>query len=344
MKIIFIPKGTWGGAQVVTFSLFKLHSYKKIDEPLKLVTLTSGRLVEDVRALGYSVDVISGGRWPAPLREALQFGRLVVYLWRQRANEIILNSNYSLLVAPCLLLLGRAFSFINHGRPYHRNALVYGACMAALYIVESTARASIVVNPLVAVSRRAIALPNFISEKALPETERATERACEGRSRRILIIAEYTRNKGVDHLLGIMSAVRFRFPDAEALVVGRRNNLDAAAEGAFNERGVFFHGECRDIRSLIRGAWCVVSVSRNESFGLGSLLAVKMGCPVLATSTDGARYLSRFCRGLLIFKSTSELVEQLSALDDVRRLVAVRHIAMLERIWEHRACWFLLRA
>jgi glycosyltransferase involved in cell wall biosynthesis len=340
MITFFIPKGGWGGAQVVTYCMLRCVMEGPDAPNVHLVCLSSGRLVERAAELGVSCTVIerpNAGLWRG-LRQF--FGVTRALFFGRRRGRLCFASNYSLLLIPLARMIGRDVVFVNHGRPYHSRWVVQQMAFVAMALCELLCPRYVVVSPELGLIRRGKLLPNFLPLPLLPTTEvpfPATARSRVGRGVRILVIAEFAPNKNFDYALRCLRYAKQRGLDVECVVLGATNGLAPDSERAFVTAGFGFVGAVDDVRPYFEAVDCVVSFSANESFGLGILLALRCGVPVVATPTMGARYIARFSKGLTIFSSPKEFVDILLSVCFHTRRARVRHDGMLQRIWLGRA-------
>lgn len=135
--------------------------------------------------------------------------------------------------------------------------------------------------------------------------------------------------KGFDVLLDAFAVVLAAVPDARLRIVGEGGEhaaLVARAQAAGIAAQVRFEGLLsRDaLRSALAGATCLVSSSRQETFGVAVAEAQAMGLPVVATRCGGPEYI--------VAPDTGLLVEP----DDAAALAAAM-LASLQRSWDRAA-------
>ena len=122
----------------------------------------------------------------------------------------------------------------------------------------------------------------------------------------ILFVGRAEKRKGLRHLLGAYSRLKWEFPDLRLIVVGP-GNPDADASRVMAERGiddVVFIGRVSDdeLPGYHRSAdiFCSPAICR-ESFGLVLLEAMAAGLPVVATNIAGhAGVVTHGEQGLLV--------------------------------------------
>ena len=106
----------------------------------------------------------------------------------------------------------------------------------------------------------------------------------------LLAIGRLVPEKGYDHLLQAMVAVRARLPRARLLIAGDgplAGALEATRARLRLDDAVFFLGSRADVPELLASAEVVVQASTKEAAPLAVLEAMAAGRPVVATAVGG---------------------------------------------------------
>lgn len=142
---------------------------------------------------------------------------------------------------------------------------------------------------------RFVVIPNSIDMKQILNLSARQEGIpSKNFSLRIVSVGRLYPAKGFDLLLEALARLRTRAPhlNFEAWIIGEgpeRTNLETQIQKLGLEKWVKLAGHTTNPYAWMASADLFVSSSRWEAFGIVIAEALAVGCPVLATATDGAR-------------------------------------------------------
>lgn len=131
-------------------------------------------------------------------------------------------------------------------------------------------------------------------------------------------VGEPSHTKGLDILIGAMGLVKENFPDEMMQLIlvdkiSEKEKLISLSEKHGISDRIFWTGLLTqmEIGSLLRKCHALVSASRMETFGKAIVEAQACGLPVIATKTDGAKFILQGNeQGILVeTESVNELAE-----------------------------------
>lgn len=131
------------------------------------------------------------------------------------------------------------------------------------------------------------AVPSMILPAGIHST--FAESACNTQAQKpidVLFVGTFDRNKGIDRLITLVESL----PAIQFAVVGHgplKMQLQAVAERCQNLR-LLSSQSPEALKAYYEQAKCLLSLSRNESFGLVMTEAMACYTPVIATETDGS--------------------------------------------------------
>ncbi len=148
----------------------------------------------------------------------------------------------------------------------------------------------------------------------------------------IVTLGELKVLKGQRDFVLAANEVVKQHPDARFVVAGKDNSLDQNFRRELKrlvrvlgmEENFLWLDWLDDIRPLLAAADIFISPSHSESFGLAILDAMAAGCPVIATTTDGAKELIAEENALVPIRDPLALSNKISwflADHDERRLL-----------------------
>lgn len=300
-----------GGAETALYTLLRHSAWPR--DAVRVVSLTDGgRIAEDIRALGISVECLGGRRGVLTLRQLLRLRRIVidsrarvVQAWMYHANVVCALVLQTLLRArrprlytsvrgaaharskqkALLRLVRRADAFLSHAA----EKIVFNSRVAAGQHVALGYKAT-----------RIVVIPNgFDSERFRPdETRRSLWRERLEAGDRILVGIVARRDVVKDHPGFLDAAAHLADGDAQWLFVCAGSGCGETDETIVNwvrERGltgrVRLLGECADVSGLYDALDILVSSSISEAFPNVIGEAMASGVTVVATDVGDCRDL-----------------------------------------------------
>lgn len=163
---------------------------------------------------------------------------------------------------------------------------------------------------------KTLVLPNALDPSFTPSRSDATHN--ETHAHRILAVsrlAAHDWEKGIDHLIQAMEAVRQDIPDAELIIVGEgadRTRLEALARASSVSDVIHFHGRVDDdaLRAEFGRCHIFALPSRKEGFGLVYLEAMAAGKPCIVANAGGAPEVINHDSGLVVSYGDVTLLAQ----------------------------------
>lgn len=142
-------------------------------------------------------------------------------------------------------------------------------------------------------------IPNFISHKFFARKNENLTRASLGISANTFVIGavgRLSKEKGFNTL--IQAFIKAELPDSALVIIGDGPEMPRLRRIA--RENIIFTGWQEDPHPYYRIFDLFASTSTNEAFGLTILDAMQAGLPILATETNGPRWLLRDGAGIIV--------------------------------------------
>ncbi len=159
-------------------------------------------------------------------------------------------------------------------------------------------------------------LPNALDPGfSPPDSQSADEHTVEGRILTVSRLAAHDWEKGIDHLIEAMVAVRAKLANAHLHVVGDgidRNRLEGIARQSEAPEAITFLGRVDDdtLRRELESCQLFALPSRKEGFGLVYLEAMAAGKPCIVANAGGAPEVIDSNSGVVIPYGETNLLAQ----------------------------------
>lgn len=334
-KILFvITKSVWGGAQKYVYDL-ATNIPRDAFEPV--VALGGyGPLAEKLRTAGVEIYTIKNfQRDVNPLKDMLAFFELVQVLRRVQPAIVHANSSkaggIAALAARCAGLSRPRIIFTVHGWGFHeprsRWQLFLRRCASQLtarlsdtIITVSDYDRDSAIQRRIAPADKLITIPVGISDISLHTKADARRRLFGATSSPVVgVIAEWTRNKGLDVFIEAWGEVTKQVPNAHACFIGwgeEEENLKKNIAAKQLQNSVLMKTVVLDAAAYIKAFDIFVLPSRKEGMPYTILEAGAANVPVIATRVGGVpEILENNVTGLLVApESPPQLAEAIIAL------------------------------
>lgn len=150
---------------------------------------------------------------------------------------------------------------------------------------------------------------------AYPESEKVC---------RFLYAGRIMDEKGIPELLEVAQRILPHFPQVEFhLIGGCESGYEARMQALQGKRGIFYHGQQKDVRPFLEKAHCLIHPSYHEGLSNVCLEAAACGRPIIASDIPGCR--ETFDEGISGFGIEPKNVDALE--DAIRRFLALPHEA-----------------
>lgn len=309
-----------GGAELMFLHLLR-EGAQSHPLPYIVAFLEDGPMVEEVRGLGYTADVIPAGRLRQPVPYVRALRALTAWLRRHRPQAVLSwMAKAHLYVGPAALLAGvPAFWFqhvIPEGHWIDRLAtrLPARGVLCCSSAAEQAQRKLAPVRPTTVV-HPAVDLAAFDTTR-LPAPAVARETLGLPRSVPLVgMVARLQRWKGVHVFLEAATEIHSARPDAEFVVVGGMHRsepgypaeLAAQVERSGLSPRVHFVGYQADVPRWIQAMDVLVHASvEPEPFGMVILEGLALGKGVVATDAGGPREILIGDEGRLVPPNDAE--------------------------------------
>ena len=349
MKVaILMPLAEQRGGAEQLLRLFLRHAPGAPDA-WPLVFFEPGPLVEEARALGFPVRVIRAGRLRQPVRY-MRTVRQLARWFRQESLTLVLSwmGKAHLYGGVAARLAGIPAVWFQHGIPardsWMDRWITRMPAVGVLACSEAAAAAQRRLRPVrpVAVVHPAAELTAFDPDRLPAPVEARRQLGLPESGPLIGMVGRLQRWKGMHTLVQAMPRILERHPEARAVIVGGRHELEPDYEpwlrGLITRLGlqdrVWLAGFQKDIPLWMQAMDVVVHASDREPFGIVVVEAMALGKPVVAGAEGGPReIITEGVDGLLApYEDAETLARQiLRYLDDpafARRVgEAARHRA-----------------
>ena len=349
MKVaILMPLAEQRGGAEQLLRLFLRHAPGAPDD-WPLVFFETGPLVDEARALGFPVQVIRAGRLRQLVRYLHTVRRLARW-FRQEGIALVLSwmGKAHLYGGVAARLAGVPAVWFQHGIPaqdsWMDRWITRVPAVGVLACSEAAAAAQRRLRPVrpVAVVHPAAELTAFEPDRLPAPMEARRQLGLPESGPLIGMVGRLQRWKGMHTLVQAMPRILERHPEARAVIVGGRHELEPDYEpwlrGLITRLGlqdrVWLAGFQKDIPLWMQAMDVVVHASDREPFGIVVVEAMALGKPVVAGAEGGPReIITEGVDGLLApYEDAETLARQiLRYLDDpafARRVgEAARHRA-----------------
>ncbi len=303
-------------------------------EAWPLVFLEPGPLAEEARALGFSVWVVPAGRLRQPVRY-VRTVRQLVRLFRRERVTLVLSwmSKAHLYGGMAARLAGIPALWFQHGIPRADGVMdrliTLVPAAGVLACSQAAAQAQQQLRPVrpVAVVYPAAELSAFDPERLPTPAEARRVLGLPESGPLIGMVGRLQRWKGMHTLVQAMPRILERHPDAHAVIVGGRHELEPDYEPWLRnliarlglQDRVRLAGFQTDIPYWMQAMDVVVHASDREPFGMVVVEAMALGKPVVAGAEGGpAEIITEGVDGLLAPYEKAEVLARqiLRYLDD----------------------------
>ncbi len=291
-----------GGAE----QLLRLFLHHLPDDRVNwmLIFFESGPLVEEARALGFDAQILPAGRLRQPIRYTQVVGQLA-RLFRQKKVTLVLSwmGKAHLYGGVAARLAGIPALWFQHGIPlgsaWMDRLITRIPAVGVLACSQAAAEAQRRWRPArpTAVVYPGVDLSAFDPEKLPPPAEARRQLGLPENGPLIGMVGRLQRWKGMHTLIQAMPQILERYPEARAVIVGGRHELEPDYEDELRKlirrRGlqdrVWLAGFQTDIPRWMQAMDVVVHASNREPFGVVVLEAMALGKPVVAGAEGGPR-------------------------------------------------------
>ncbi len=334
MKVaILMPLAEQRGGAEQLLRLF-LRQAPGAPEDWPLVFFEAGPLVAEARSLGFPVQVIQAGRLRQPVRY-LQTVRQLTRWFRQEGITLVLSwmGKAHLYGGVAAWLAGVPAVWWQHGIPqgstWMDRLITRVPAAGVLACSQAAAEFQQGLRPVqpVRVVHPAADLKAFSPERLPAPAEARRRLGLPETGPLIGMVGRLQRWKGMHTLVEAMPCILERHPDARAVIVGGRHDLepeyepwlrDLIARLGLQDR-VWMAGFQADIPLWMQAMDVIVHASDREPFGIVVVEAMALGKPVVAGAEGGPReIITEGVEGLLApYEDAEALARQvLRYLDD----------------------------
>ncbi len=291
-----------GGAE----QLLRLFLRYLPDDPVNWIPIffENGPLVEEARTLGFDVQILPVGRLRQPIRYTRAVKQLT-RLFRQKQVTLVLSwmGKAHLYGGVAARVGGIPAIWFQHGMPQGRawmdRLITRIPAVGVLACSQAAAEAQRRWRPArpTAVVYPGVDLSAFDPEKLPPPAEARRQLGLPENGPLIGMVGRLQRWKGMHTLIQAMPQILERYPEARAVIVGGRHELEPDYEDELRKlirrRGlqdrVWLAGFQTDIPRWMQAMDVVVHASNREPFGVVVLEAMALGKPVVAGAEGGPR-------------------------------------------------------
>lgn len=289
-----------GGSEVLLEHLVRYGRGGTMD--VRVLFFEDGPMVAAFRALGVPVAVLGAGR----LRQPGPFARAAIRVWAYaRREQIDLVVGWSakahLYAGPAAWAAGVPAAWFQHGIPDGRHAMDLAATrIPARGVFACSAAAARAQEALRPRRETAVVYPSAdlarFNPARLPSPAGArVQLGLSPDGPLIGIVGRLQRWKGMHTLVEAFPAVLARHPDARAVVVGGRHEMEPDYEAHLHARiaalgledRVLIAGFQSDVPLWTQAFDVVVHASDREPFGIVVVEAMALGKPVVAGASGG---------------------------------------------------------
>src|SRR3989344_4048654 len=294
-KVLFlITKATWGGAQRYVFDLATHLPIERF--AVSIAYGTHGRLIEKLREHNIARHHLSAlGRDIALVSDITSFFQILALLRQEKPDVLHVNSSKAAALGALAARLAgtRKIIFTAHGLPFKedRNAIARAIIYFISWFTALLSHATIVVSkhdetigkqtPFIGEKVRYIPIgietPSF-----LPREEAARALSITTTARRIVTIAELTKNKGIRYAIEAIAKLK----DVEYFIIGDgelRQQLERYAKESGVANRVHFLGFIDNASKYLKAFDTFVLPSIKEGAPYVLLEAAQAGLPIVAT-------------------------------------------------------------
>ncbi len=304
MKVaILMPLAEQRGGAEQLLRLFLRHAPGTPDR-WPLVFFEEGSLVEEARAQGYPVQVLWAGRLRQPVRY-WQTVRALARMFRQEGITLVLSwmSKAHLYGGIAARLAGIPALWFQHGIPtldsWMDRWITRVPAVGVLACSQAAAEAQQQLRPVrqTAVVYPAADLTAFDPDRLPAPTEARRQLGLPEKGPLIGMVGRLQRWKGMHTLVQAMPRILEKHPEARALIVGGRHDLEPDYESwlrtlivqlGLSDR-VWLAGFQANVPLWMQAMDVVVHASDREPFGLVVVEAMALGKPVVAGAEGGPR-------------------------------------------------------
>lgn len=248
----------------------------------------ASRLADRLAAIAPDTSVLTGRARPAPIRDAVRRYRPAVLHWNFVDPFAFRGASFLLLPWGRPSVITDHLPQLRHAGPHWETTRRWAnRRIARMIVVGEAARHEAEERwrrpPPLAV------IPNGVPVLAAPDRPPLA-----GRPARLLFVGRLTAQKGVEHLVPVLRAVRGRGLDAELRVVGDgplRGEIAAAARAAGVEGAVWFAGFSPDPQVEMAGADVLLAPSAYEGLPFTPLEALAVALPLVLSDIPPHREL-----------------------------------------------------
>jgi glycosyltransferase involved in cell wall biosynthesis len=276
------------------------------DDPVNWIPIffESGPLVEEARTLGFDVQILPTGRLRQPIRYTRAVGQLA-RLFRQKQVTLVLSwmGKAHLYGGVAARVGGIPAIWFQHGIPQRRawmdRLITRIPAAGVLACSQAAAEAQRQLRPerSIIVVYPAVDLSAFDPDSLPTPVEARRQLGLPENGPLIGMVGLLQRWKGMHTLIQAMPQILERYPEASAVIVGGRHELEPDYEDELRKlirrRGlqdrVWLAGFQTDIPRWMRAMDVVVHASDREPFGVVVLEAMALGKPVVAGAEGGPR-------------------------------------------------------
>jgi glycosyltransferase involved in cell wall biosynthesis len=276
------------------------------DDPVNWIPIffESGPLVEEARTLGFDVQILPTGRLRQPIRYTRAVGQLA-RLFRQKQVTLVLSwmGKAHLYGGVAARVGGIPAIWFQHGIPQRRawmdRLITRIPAAGVLACSQAAAEAQRQLRPerSIIVVYPAVDLSAFDPDSLPTPVEARRQLGLPENGPLIGMVGLLQRWKGMHTLIQAMPQILERYPEASAVIVGGRHELEPDYEDELRKlirrRGlqdrVWLARFQTDIPRWMRAMDVVVHASDREPFGVVVLEAMALGKPVVAGAEGGPR-------------------------------------------------------
>jgi glycosyltransferase involved in cell wall biosynthesis len=291
-----------GGAE----QLLRLFLRYLPDDPVNWIPIffENGPLVEEARTLGFDVQILPVGRLRQPIRYTRAVGQLS-RLFRQKQVTLVLSwmGKAHLYGGVAARVGGIPAIWFQHGIPQGRawmdRLITRIPAAGVLACSQAAAEAQRQLRPerSIIVVYPAVDLSAFDPDSLPTPVEARRQLGLPENGPLIGMVGRLQRWKGMHTLIQAMPQILERYPEARAVIVGGRHELEPDYEDELRrlinwlglQDRVWLTGFQTDIPRWMRAMDVVVHASDREPFGVVVLEAMALGKPVVAGAEGGPR-------------------------------------------------------
>lgn len=246
------------------------------------------RLGERLRAIAPGTVVLPGRARPGPIRSAIREHRPTVLHWNFVDPFAFRGASFLLLPWGRPSVITDHLPQLHHAGPHWETTRrLANRRIARMIVVGEEARHE-------AVARWRRPPPLAVIPNGVPVGPAAVRDPLAGRAARLLFVGRLTEQKGVEHLVPLLAAVRDRGHDAELRVVGegpQAENVVAAARDAGLADRVALAGFSPDPEGEMAAADVLLAPSAYEGLPFTPLEALATGLPLVLSDIPPHREL-----------------------------------------------------